>query len=310
MTTLYAHATRLILESGNEVEAFVRINAGGLSRPRCLLLHGNPGSLQDWERFVPRVSEVADIAAIDMPGFGKSRCAGSTPESCCLERLAEQAIAVADALGWREPFFLFGHSHGGGVAQAVAARYPDRVAGLVLLATLGAPAHGGYRLLALPGAEAVARVVGWMLGSKLIRPIARAIVRWVMVGIFSPEPLSGSRLDRELAALASRPEVLVSMVHVTLGRPCAQLFDAAPAIRCPTLFVHGRQDAIVPAKYARCIHERIVKAGGNSQFHLVPGAGHMLMDYQGAELASIIHPWLVTRGGGARPLARAVSAPP
>ena len=307
MTTLYAGATRLILDTGNEIEAFVRIKAGGTTRPKCLLLHGNPGCLLDWERFVPRLSEVADIAAIDMPGFGKSRRASATPESSSLERLAEQVVAVLDVLGWREPVFLFGHSHGGGVAQTVAARYPGRVAGLVLIATLGAPAHGGYRFLSLPGAAVVARAIGWMFRSKLLRPLGRAILRRVMVDVFSPEPVPSARFDHELATFTSRPEILLSMVHVTLGRPCAQLFGSAPAIRCPTLFVHGREDAIVPAKYARCIHDRIVTAGGSSQFHLVPGAGHMLIDYQAADLAHTIHPWLVTRGGGARPLARAVA---
>src|SRR6187551_3121640 len=99
MATLYADATRLRLETGNEVEAFVRIKADGVNRPRCLLLHGNPGSLLDWERFVPRVSGVADVAAIDMPGFGKSSRASPNPESMSLDRLAEQAILVADALG-------------------------------------------------------------------------------------------------------------------------------------------------------------------------------------------------------------------
>ena len=310
MTTLYADATRLRLETGDDVEAFVRIKASGTNRPKCLLLHGNPGCLLDWERFVPRLSEVADIAAIDLPGFGKSRRASSTPESSSLERLAEQVVAVADTLGWREPVFLVGHSHGGGVAQTVAARCPGRVAGLVLIATLGAPAHGGYRFLSLPGAAAVARAIGRMFRSKLLRPVARAILRKVMVDVFSPEPVPGARFDHELATFASRPEILVSMVHVTLGRPCAQLFDAAAAIQCPTLFLHGSADAIVPAKYARCIHERILTAGGASQFQLVPGAGHMLMDSRATELANLMLPWLVTRGGGARPVARALSTLP
>jgi len=273
----------------------VRIHAGSLDRPRCLLLHGNPGSLLDWERFVPRLSEVADIAAIDLPGFGKSLRTGSTPESLSLDRLAEHAVAVLDALAWRGPVYLLGHSHGGGVAQTVAARYPDRVAGLVLIATIGMPAPGAHRFLSLPGAAAVARLVGRMLRVKLLRPLNRAILRWVMLDIFSPEQLSGTRLDREVAALVARPEVLVSMVHVTLGRPCAQLFELAPAIRCPALFVHGTRDAVVPANSARCIHERIVAAGGDSQFQILPGAGHMLMDYQATDLANVIRPWLVTR---------------
>jgi pimeloyl-ACP methyl ester carboxylesterase len=298
MTTLYADATRLRLATGNEVEAFVRIKGDGISRPRCLLLHGNPGCLLDWEKFVPRVSGVADIAAIDLPGFGKSLRVGSTPESLSLVRLAEQAILAADALGWRGPIFLIGHSHGGGVAQAAAARYPDRVAGLVLIGTLGAPVHGSYRLLSLPGAAAVSRVAGWTLRSKLLRPLNRMLLRSVMFDMFSPEAVPPGKLDRELALLTSRPEILVSMVHVTLGRPCAQLFDSAPNIRCPTLFLHGSEDVLNPARYARSIHERIMDAGGSSQFHLVPGAGHMLIDFQATDLANVVLRWLVAENLG------------
>ena len=99
MTTLYDEATRLRLESGNAVEAFVRIKTGGINRPRCLLLHGNPGCLLDWEHLVPRVSGVADIAAIDLPGFGKSRRAGPTAEALSLDRLAEEVILADGCAG-------------------------------------------------------------------------------------------------------------------------------------------------------------------------------------------------------------------
>jgi len=279
---------RLRLETGNEVEALVRIADGGRNRPKCLLLHGNPGSLADWARVVSRLSGSTDVAAIDLPGFGKSLRTDHTPESLGLDRLAAHAVGAADALGWREPILLVGHSHGGGVAQVVAARYPERVAGLVLIGTLGAPAHRSYRLLSLPGAAGAARLVGRMLASERCRPLTRAILARVMADIFSPERVPAARLERELAVLSSRPETLVSMVHVTLGRPCAKLWASAPSIRCPTLFLHGEADALVPARCATSIHERIVDAGGRSHFQLVPGAGHMLIDYQAAEVADTI----------------------
>jgi pimeloyl-ACP methyl ester carboxylesterase len=294
MTTLYASSTRLKLETENEVEAFVRIEAGGINRPKCLLLHGNPGSLLDWEHLVPRLSRFADIAAIDMPGFGKTGRTDPSSRSLSLDRLADSAISAADALGWREPIFLFGHSHGGGVAQTAAARHPDRVAGLVLIGTLGAPVHGSYRLLALPGEAALASVAGRMFRSKRLRSLNRAILGSVMSDIFSPEPVPATKLDLELALFASRPEILISMVHVALNRPCEQLFDSAPKIRCPTLFLHGREDALVPASCARSIHDRIVNAGGSSQFHLVPNAGHMLIHYQAADLVEPILRSLLT----------------
>ena len=279
---------RLKLETGHEVEAFVRIEPSGFERPKCLLIHGNPGSLGDWEQLIPRLSSAVDLAAIDLPGFGKTRRSGPSPESLSLDRLAEQAIFSANALDWRKPFFLVGHSHGGGVAQAAAARYPERIAGLVLIASLGAPAHGNYRLLSLPGAAAIARILGRIFRSKRLRPLSRAILGQVMSDIFSPERVPVEKLESELDLLASRPEILVSMVHVTLGRPCAQLLRSATEIRCPIQFIHGREDAVVPASRARSIHDLVVSARGRSQFQLVPGAGHMLIDYQASELAEII----------------------
>ena len=287
MTRLYAHTVRLKLETGNEVEAFVRIAANGIERPRCLLLHGNPGSLLDWEQLLPFLAGVADIALIDLPGFGKSGRVGADPEFMSLDRLAEYTIAAANALGWREPIFLVGHSHGGGVAQAAAAQYPGRVAGLVLIGTLGASAYASYRLLSLPGAAAVARAVGRMFRFELLRPLNCAILRAVMSDISSPEPVLSEKLEHELSSLSSRPEILVSMVHVTLGRPCRQLSSSASAIRCPVLFVHGREDALVPARRARPIHERILSAGGRSQFQIIRG-GHLLINYQASELAKLV----------------------
>jgi len=288
MTTLYAEAVRLKLTTGTEVEAFARVAHGAGRRPKCLLLHGNPGSLQDFAQLIPRLARAADIAAIDLPGFGKSTRTAPNPEALNLTKLAEHAIAAAHALGWREPIFIVGHSHGGGVAQVAAARFPDRVAGLVLVGTLGACAHASYRLLALPGANAVARALGRSLRASRLSRFNRAILRRVMAQLFAPEPVPEEKLEHELELLASRPEILSSMVHVALGRPCAELLRTAPDIRCPTLFVHGSNDAVVPVKFARTIHERIAESGGVTEFHVLQGAGHMLVHHQAPELVDLI----------------------
>src|SRR5260221_5050870 len=123
MRTLYADAIRLKLETGSEVQAVVYADPAE-RRPKCLLLHGNPGSLLDWEPVIAALSGAADIAAIDLPGFGKSPRPGANPDCMSLDRLADLAVAAANALSWNEPFVIVGHSHGGGVAQAAAVRYP------------------------------------------------------------------------------------------------------------------------------------------------------------------------------------------
>jgi pimeloyl-ACP methyl ester carboxylesterase len=178
------------------------------------------------------------------------------------------------------------------VAQAAAALFPERIAGLALIGTLGAPAHGSYRLLSLPGVSPLMRVVGALFRVPRLRPLAREILRRAMRDIFSPEAVPEARLERELDLFATHPQILVSMAHVTLGRPCAQLLATAPDIRCPTLFLHGEADALVPPACARAIHDCIERAGGSSRFQSIAGAGHLLIEYQAEEVAGNIIRWL------------------
>jgi 2-hydroxy-6-oxonona-2,4-dienedioate hydrolase len=288
MTTAHADTIQLTLETGSEIRALVRSKVNGTTRPKCLLLHGNPGSLLDWKHVLPRLAAVADVAAIDMPGFGGSSRPSTRPESLNLDVLAQHAVAAATALSWHDPIFLVGHSHGGGVAQTAAARYPARVAGLVLVGTLGAPAHGSYRLLSTPGAATLMGLVGGLLRSGRFQGLSRRVLQSVMNDIFSPEAVPSERLDDELALLSVRPEILVSMVHVALGRPSDQLLRSATDIRCPTVFLHGQADALVPVRCAKAIHERILDAGGRSRFELVSNAGHMLIAFQATEVADCI----------------------
>jgi pimeloyl-ACP methyl ester carboxylesterase len=272
---MYDRATQVRLRTGEEVPLLVR-NHG--STRRTLLLHGNPGSILDWEHLIPHLADATDVAALDLPGFGRSPPAAN--DALTLTRAADRIIAVADALSWEGPLFLVGHSHGGGVAQIAAARHPDRVAGLVLLGTLGFPAHASYRLLSLPGAEWVTRAGGRLFRSRAFRPASRWLLRRVMRDIFWPEPVTAARVERELEQFSTNPEILTSMVRVTLDDPCAQLLDAAVRIRCPILFLHGQHDALVPIECARSIHRRVERGGGQSHFEVLPHAGHMLVEFQ------------------------------
>ncbi len=55
--------------------------------------------------------------------------------------MADDAIAVLDALGW-ESAHLFGHSMGGQLAQRIALRYPRRVRSITSSASLPSDVSG------------------------------------------------------------------------------------------------------------------------------------------------------------------------
>lgn len=259
-------------------------------RSRFLLLHGNPGSREDWHRVAPLLAAEGDVAALDLPGFGASpRPPPGTGFD--LESFAAVVVGALDTLGWREPVVILGHSHGGGVAQVMAARHPKRVAGVVPIATLGYPAHTSYRWLSLPGARRAVAVAGALLASGRALAVSRALLRVNMRAIFAPEPVTLAWIDKERLALGARPEILASMVEVALGSPSEVLYRLLPDVRCPVLYVHGEGDQLVPLAHARALHERLTASGGASELVAVPAAGHMLPEFQADVIVRHVLEW-------------------
>lgn len=294
-------AQLLRLATGDSVS--VAVHAHGHA-PKCLLVHGNPSSSADWATLIVELRTVADVATLDLPGFGATPRATSDASDVSLTRTADLAVGVANALAWTEPFFIVGHSHGGGVAQVAAARHPERVAGLVLLGSLGYPAQATYRLLSLPGALLAMRATQLALNSKWWRPVARWVLARVLRDIFSPEAVSPARLARELEYLSTSPDVLASMVQCAQGRPNATLIASAADITCPVLFLHGSKDKVVPVACAEAIHHRLVADGRRSRFEILEQAGHLFIEFQAAEIARRIAKFIrecdavpVTHGG-------------
>ncbi|MCO5158408.1 MAG: alpha/beta fold hydrolase [Aquamicrobium sp.] len=105
----------------------------GEGRP-ILFIHGLGGTLHHMRR--PLMEEFGDgyrLIALDRPGSGYS-----TRPSRFDGRLSEQARLIAgfiDALALERPL-LVGHSLGGAVALATTLLYPERIAGLALIAPL------------------------------------------------------------------------------------------------------------------------------------------------------------------------------
>src|SRR5262245_10498680 len=93
----------LRLSTGREVRARVSRHAAAAGAPRCILVHGNPGTLSDWDALVQPLAQVAHVAALDLPGFGASRRPGAEPRLLDLEHLAADVLAFGDALGFAGP---------------------------------------------------------------------------------------------------------------------------------------------------------------------------------------------------------------
>ncbi|HUG62561.1 MAG TPA: alpha/beta fold hydrolase [Methylomirabilota bacterium] len=104
---------------------------GGVGEP-ALLLHGFGSDRLSWMANQHDLAGVVDVHALDLPGHGDEPFSGDGG----IEALAEAVAASLDASGIAG-VHVVGHSLGGAVAMALAARDPARVKSLVLIAPAG-----------------------------------------------------------------------------------------------------------------------------------------------------------------------------
>jgi pimeloyl-ACP methyl ester carboxylesterase len=102
-----------------------------------LLLHGGPGF--DHSLFKPAFAEMADLTQVvylDLRGHGRSD--SGPAEKWTVNQWAQDVRSFCDALSIESPIVL-GHSFGGIVAMAYAARYPEHPSKPVLSSTSTQP---------------------------------------------------------------------------------------------------------------------------------------------------------------------------
>ncbi len=144
--------------------------------PAVVMLHGLPGSVRDF-RWLASAQRALDptlrVVRLDLPGFGGTdRKLGG---AMSLQDRARFVVDVLDAIGIEDVIFV-GHSMGGPVAMAAAARLGARTRGVFLLASVGRTPHAGYR--ASPHPPTLAAVVTNPITKRVLaRPMRAGFVR-------------------------------------------------------------------------------------------------------------------------------------
>lgn len=199
-----------------------------------VLLHGVATSRLIWCRVAEPLARGRRVIAVDVPGFGQSAPVGPGFE---LEQVADQLV---DGLGL-ERFDLVGHSLGGAVAVATAARHPEAVRRLVLVAPAGLAPRATSVAAALGAAAERAVYARRALGYQLV---ARARGRRAMFGATVADAGRMHPQDARLLLDASRGARRVSAgVRRALE---ADLRDDLAAARMPVGLIWGTADRVVP----------------------------------------------------------------
>jgi pimeloyl-ACP methyl ester carboxylesterase len=105
------------------------------SGPPVLMIHGFPSNATAFAALVPLLEDRFRLVAPDMVGFGWSTRRIRRPLDG--DAYADRVAGLMDVLGLERPHVV-GLSWGGSVAQRLAARHPDRVERMVLLAAVNA----------------------------------------------------------------------------------------------------------------------------------------------------------------------------
>lgn len=208
-----------------------------------LLVHGQPGSAEDWDPVVEQLGSELRVLAVDRPGYGASAL-----EARAMSGNAELlADLVASRVG--RPVVVVGHSYGGGVALLMAARRPEAVAGLVLVSSVGtrATVNGVDHLLASPGVGTLLSGAGLFTLGRVLPRVGSLVRRLPST---AAERLRLSLPDDRYSAEISRSGFRLWRSFLAEQRALvAEIGDVEAAIggvRVPVAVVTGTHDLVVP----------------------------------------------------------------
>ena len=159
------------------------IECTGSGGPAVILQAGLGASSSSWAAIAPAVAATTTVCTYDRAGHGRSDEAAAPQDGIAL---ATDLHTLLERAGVPGPYVLVGHSSGGPYVRVYAARYPEQVAGMVLLDAQ--PADAFAALPNYPGFYATFRTVATLSPS-----LAR-------IGLLGP--LLGLSADESTAAAA------------------------------------------------------------------------------------------------------------
>jgi pimeloyl-ACP methyl ester carboxylesterase len=228
-------------------------------RPPLILLHGAGGTRLDWPAPLRRLSDIVP----DLPGHGRS----SPPPRTSIGEYAQDLVALMEALQIPRAV-IAGHSMGGAIGQMMGLDFPDRVAGLILIAT-------SAKLSVHPD------LLDHVLTDQ------PHVVSLLVERYWSPETSEAVRAQSYQALMQGPPATL----HADFT--ACNTFDVRSRlgeINTPALVIGATGDRMTPRKHVEFLASGIP----NAKLAMLESAGHMLAQEKPDTIAQLIQEWLAT----------------
>jgi pimeloyl-ACP methyl ester carboxylesterase len=240
--------------------------------PPIVMLHGASSNLEVMRQPVgQRLAENHRVILIDRPGHGWSTRANlqdSTPE--IQGRMIDAALAK---LGVGRAIFVV-HSWAGALGLRMALDYPQRTAGLMMLAPVAYPWPGGVgqynRLATLP-------VIGPLLAYTITLPLGTFVAESGARGVFLPQTMPDGFIENTATSLLLRPREFLANAWdlVTLKAAVAEQAPRYAEIKAPITILSGDVDKTVSTS----IHSRpLAGTAPNARLIVLTGVGHMVQN--------------------------------
>ncbi|MEE1940572.1 alpha/beta hydrolase [Streptomyces sp. TRM 70361] len=221
----------------------------------------------------------------DQRGHGRSG-RGRAGETVTIDRLGHDLKAVLDAAVPAGPVVLVGHSMGGMTVMALAALYPEYVAGRVAAVVLLGTSAGGltevtYGLPAA-GARALKRLAPGVLRTLATRADlverGRKATADLFTGLIKRYSFGTRDVDPGVARFAERLIESVPVDVVADFYPAFAEHDKTAALAVfgagrPALILTGDRDLLTPREHSEVMAEALPHA----ELVVVEGAGHLVM---------------------------------
>jgi len=237
-----------------------------------VLIHGNPGSYQDYTLSVfERLAQSYSVVAFDRPGHGYSERHDSVQTT--VEVQARLIRAALQELAIEKPV-LVGHSWGGSLVLAAAVAYGKDLSGIVLLAPAAYPNVRVEWWSLLPRVP----VIGKFVINRLTPFLGRAFVRKSLKQAYDPQDVQHDYVEQS-AEMWMSPDHIRACAYDerTLAASLKVLSQHYCDIELPVVIVTGSADRLLnPHEHAYPLQ----KAIKNSKLVVLPETGHQLPQTQ------------------------------
>jgi pimeloyl-ACP methyl ester carboxylesterase len=240
--------------------------------PPVVMIHGASSNLEAMRRPLGEVlARTHRVILIDRPGHGwseRARLDDSTPaiQGKMIDEALEK-LGVVSAI-------LVVHSWAGALGARMALDYPERVAGLVMLAPVAYPWPGGVgwynKLVTTP-------VIGPLLAYTVTLPLGHFLAESGARRVFLPQAMPGNYVNDTATPLLLRPREFLANAWdlVTLKASVNEQAPRYAGIRAPVVVISGEVDKTVSTN----IHSRpFANAVPNAKLIVLSDVGHMIQN--------------------------------